>query len=230
MKRPVTLFIAGAIVAATTAACGEAGVFDGAGEWTRAFVQGDTTTTVELPSIDAGVSGEAAVGAADVVWYNDQKDPQHRGEPAQVIADVWNTRIGNSRFVQASRGEIADALPALKFPSLVPRQVRWVTSQLVYDETTATLDPNTSAAFGLWTTEPYQSDTGRIGVLRVGVAASETASQQGEITPIAVPDGISLGWTDTSMRYELFCRTEISQQLCIEIAESVKPLSELLVR
>ncbi len=213
-----------------TAACGEAGVLDGAGERTRAFVQGETTTTVALPSIDAGLSGEAAVGAVDVVWYNDQKDPQHRGESAQVIADVWNTRVGNSRFVQASRGEIADALPDLKFPSLVPEQVRWVTSQLVYDEVTETLDPNTSAAFGLWTTEPYQSDTGRIGVLRVGVATIGTFSEQGAISPIAVPDGFSVGWTDALMRYELFCRTEISEQLCIEIAESAMPLSELLVR
>lgn len=218
------------IVAAVTAACGEAGVLDGAGEWTRAYVEGATTTTVALPLVDVGLSGEAAVGAADVVWYNDQKDPQHRGDPAHVIAEVWNTRIGNSRFIQSSRGEIADALPALKFPSLVPEQVRWVTSQLVYDEVTATLDPNTSAAFGLWTTEPYQSDTGRIGVLRVGVAPSDPSGQESAIAPIAVPDGLSLGWTDASMRYELFCRSEISEQLCIEIAESAQPLSELLVR
>lgn len=203
-------------------------MLDGAGERTRLFVQGPTTTTVALPSVDAGLSGEAAVGAADVVWYNDQKNPQHRGEPAQVIADVWDTRIGNSRFVQSSRAEIADALPTLKFPSLVPEQVRWVTSQLVYDEVTETLDPNTSAAFGLWTTEPYQSDTGRIGVLRVGVASSGTSAGGGEISPIVVPDGISLGWTDTDMRYELFCRTEISQQLCMEIAESAQPLSDLV--
>lgn len=226
MRRLVILVV----VAAISAACGEAGVFDGVGDRTRAFVQGPTTTTMPPPVVDAGVAGEAAVGAVDVMWYNDQKTPQHRGESARVIADVWNTRVGNSRFVQSSRGEIADALPALKFPSIVPEQVRWVTSQLVYDEVTRTLDPNTSAAFGLWTTEPYQSDMGRIGVLRVGVAPAGRTGQQTPIESIVVPEGVSLGWTDGTLRYELFCRSEISEQFCIEIAESARPLSELVGR
>ncbi len=226
MRRLVILVV----VAALSAACGEAGVLDGVGDRTRAFVQGPTSTTVPPPVVDAGEAGEAAVGAGDVVWYNDQKNPQHRGASPQVIAAVWNTRTGNSRFVQSSRGEIADALPELKFPSIVPEQVRWVTSQLVYDEVTGTLDPDTSAAFGLWTSDPYQSDMGRIGVLRVGVAPNGTTGVPTTIESIVVPEGVSLGWTDGSMRYELFCRSEISEQLCTEIAESVRPLSELVGR
>jgi hypothetical protein len=215
-------------VALVVTACGETGPLDGVGERTRLFVEGPTTTTIPIESITVGQSGETAVGATDVVWYNDGKNPQHRGTSVEVIARVWNSRIGNSRFVQSSRAEISDALPTLTFPSLVPDHVRWITSQLVYDDSTGTLDPEISAAFGFWASEPYLSDTGRVGVLRVGVAPADTPLARSEIISIVVPDGLSLGWTEAAMRYELFCRSEVSQDLCIEIAESSKPLSDLL--
>ncbi|MEZ5175940.1 MAG: hypothetical protein R2823_07010 [Acidimicrobiia bacterium] len=214
------------ILGLSVVGCGEAGLLDGAGKMTRSFVQGDTTTTVTLASVDVGQPGEAAVGSVDVLWYNDQKEPQHHGSSESVIAGVWNTRIGNSRFVQSSRSEIADALPSLQFPSLVPEQVRWVTSQLVYDQVTGTLDPDTSAAFGLWTTDPYQSDTGRVAVLRVGKVLD--SDDRPEPVAIVVPDGLSLGWTAAGMRYELFCRSEISEELCKAIAASSTRLSALL--
>jgi len=215
-------------VALVVTSCGEAGVFDGVGDRTREFVQGETTTTIPIPSVAAGQEGEAVVDATDVLWYNDQKDPQFSGQPEQVIADVWNGRIENSRFVQASRAEIAQALPTLMFPSVVPEQVRWVTSQLVYKEALGTLDPDTSTAFGLWTTDPYQSDTGRVAVLRVGRAPTDTPIPRSEILSIVVPDGLSLGWTEDAMRYELLCRSEISEDLCREVARSSKPLRLML--
>lgn len=218
------------IVGLLVAACGESGPLDGVGDRTRLFVEGPTTTTLPVESVPVGQPGEAAVGATDVVWYNDGKNPQHLGESAEVIARVWNSRIGNSRFVQSSRAEIADALPVLTFPSLVPDHVRWITSQLVYDDATGTLDPDISAAFGFWASEPYLSDTGRVGVLRVGVAPADTPVTRSEIVSIVVPDGLSLGWTQSDMRYELFCRSEVSQALCIEIAESSTLLVDLLDR
>jgi hypothetical protein len=217
-----------ALITLSTAACGEAGVLDGVGDRTRGFVQGETTTTVSIPTVAAGTGDEALVGVLDVLWYNDSKDPQHLGEPESVIAAVWENRIGNSRFVQSSRAEIAAALPALRFPEFVPEQVRWITSQLVYTDTTGLLDPDTSAAFGLWTSDPYQSDTGRIGVLRVGLAAIDTIDRRSNIDLAFVADGISLGWTESSMQYELFCRSEISEQLCTDVATSVLPMADLL--
>jgi hypothetical protein len=123
---------------------------------------------------------------------------------------------------------LASALPSLRFPEFVPGQVRWITSQLVYRESTGLLDPDTSAAFGLWTSDPYQSDTGRIGVLRVGSAAIDTLGRRSSIDLVVVADGISLGWTESSMQYELFCRSEISEQLCTDVATSVLPMSDLL--
>ena len=41
------------------------------------------------------------------------------------------------------------------------------------------------------------------------------------------PDGVSLGWTESGHRYELFCRSEVSEQLCVEVAASWVPLAGL---
>ena len=208
--------------------CGETGLLDGVGDRTRTFVEGQTTTTITIPSVAAGQFGEAAVAAVDVLWYNDQKTPQFTGEPDAVISDVWLNRLENSRFVQSSRSEIAAALPLLTFPALVPEQVRWITSQLVYKQDLGTLDPDNSTAFGFWSTDPYQSDTGRLAVLRVGMAPVDVSTGRSEIVPMAVPDGLSMSWTENTMRYELFCRSEISEELCLDVAESTEPLGLLL--
>jgi hypothetical protein len=210
-----------------SAACGEAGPLDGVGDFTREVVQGETTTTTAVVAVAAGQPDEGLVAVKDVLWFNDEIEPQFAGESTDVIASVWARRLPG-RFVQASRREIAAALPALSFPSLVPQQVRWITSQLVYNETSGTLDPETSAAFGLWMSEPYQVDTSRIGVLRVGRAQPDVPAARSEISVIAVPDGVSLGWTESGHRYELFCRSEVSEELCLEVAASSVPLAGLV--
>lgn len=209
------------------AGCGEAGLLDGVGERTRRVVVGETTTTTTLVAVAAGDEDEGLVNAAEVLWFNDDIDPQSTGDPDEVIAAVWERQL-NSRFVQAARREIAAALPALSFPSLVPQQVRWVTSQLVYNQTSGTLDPDTLAAFGLWSAEPYQSDTAQVAVLRVGRAPTDAPAARSEIVVVDVPDGVSLGWTESGHSYELFCRSEVSEALCLDTAESSVGLTGLL--
>ena len=54
------------------------------------------------------------------------------------------------------------------FPDLVPENVQWITSQLVFDEATGILDPDATAAFGLWVADPYQSDAARLGAVLFG--------------------------------------------------------------
>jgi hypothetical protein len=223
MKR----FAIGALaLSALLVGCGEAGLLDGVGEATRGYVQGGATTTTVV-AVVAGTGDEGLISTANVEWFNDDLANQLTGAPEQVIRGVWEREL-NSRFVQSSRTEISTALPAVMFPDLVPENVRWITSQLVYDETTGVLDPDITAAFGLWTSDPYQSDTARLAVLRVGKAATDLLPTRSEIVPIIVPDGISLGWTEAGHRYELFCRSDISEELCIDVANSAAPLSGLL--
>ncbi len=207
--------------------CGEAGLLDGVGDATREYVQGDETTTTTIVAVVAGTGDEGLIGAHDVQWFNDDLPAQMTGTSEQVVRGVWEREL-NSRFVQSSRTEIALALPSLMFPDLVPENVRWITSQLVFDETTGALDSDTTAAFGLWISDPYQSDAARLGVLRVGEAAADLLETRSELVPIIVPDGISLGWTEAGHRYELFCRSDISEALCVDVAHSATPLAELL--
>ena len=224
MKR---IAIAGVALSVLMVGCGEAGLFDGVGDRTRGYVQGDETTTTTLVAIAAGTGDEGLVGAIDVSWFNDDLPNQMTGTSEEVVRGVWEREL-NSRFVQSSRSEIASALPTIMFPDLVPENVRWITSQLVFDASTGVLDPDTTAAFGLWISDPYQSDAARLGVLRVGKAAGDLLPARSEIVPIIVPDGISIGWTEAGHRYELFCRSDISEELCIDVAHSSEPLSSLL--
>ena len=149
-------------------------------------------------------------------------------DPQAVISTVWNRQLG-SRFVQASRAEIAKALPTIRFPEAVPEAVRWVTSQLVYDPATGLLDADTSSAFGFWTVEPYTADSGQLAVLRVGPAPDGTGAARSDVVPIVVPDGLSLGWTEAGLRYELFCQASVTDEVCNAIVDSFLPLSDLLV-
>ena len=213
------------MLAAALGACGDAGVLDGVGNRTREVVQGETTTTSLVVAVAAGVD-EALVTSTDVLWFNDDIVPQFTGSSPDVIAAVWS-RQRSSRFVQAARAEIAAALPSLGFPETVPAQVRWITSQLVYDDLSGDLSADTSAAFGLWTDEPYQTDTSRLGVLRVGRAPSEAPAVRSVMTSIEVPDGVSLSWTESGHRYELFCQSRVSEALCVEVALSTVPLLDL---
>jgi len=224
MKRMVLSI---ALLGVLLAGCGEAGLLDGVGERTRGYVQGEVAPSTTTPSVVAGTGDEALIGATDVGWFNDDIPNEMTGTAEQVIRGVWQREL-SSRFVQSSRSEIALALPGAMFPDLVPDTVRWITSQLVFDETTGILDQDTTAAFGLWTSDPYQSDTARLGVLRVGVAALDLLPTRSDIVPIIVPDGISLGWTEAGHRYELFCRSDISEELCFDVANSTALLSSLL--
>ncbi|MFV1999554.1 MAG: hypothetical protein ACC654_04240 [Acidimicrobiia bacterium] len=216
-----------ALLSLVAAACGQAGVLDGIGDRAESFVQGEVTTTSLVVPVAAGTGDEGVIGADNVLWFNDDIREQAVGTPEDVVREVWSRKL-NSRFIQSSRTEIARALPALRFPSKVPSDVRWVTSQLVFEAETGTLDVETAAAFGLWTADPYQSDTSRLGVLRVGQAPVDVGSERSDIVPLLVPDGISLGWTESGHRYELFCRSTISTELCTDVAMSAELLSDLL--
>ncbi|MFQ5554215.1 MAG: hypothetical protein ACE5GC_02445 [Acidimicrobiia bacterium] len=200
-------------------ACGEAGLLDGLGARSQDVVYEDTTTTTTVLIETASDREVGAVAAVDVEWFNDVIERQFQGEPSYVIQKVWQRRTGETRFIQASRLEITQALPNIRFPSLVPDEVGWVTSQLVYDTVAATLDADTAVAFGLWALEPYTVTDGRVAVLRVGVARPEQQEAPSQIIADVVDEGISLNWVTGDFRYELFCRTSLPEDLCWQMAE-----------
>jgi hypothetical protein len=219
--------IVGAALSLLLVGCGEAGILDGVGDATRSYVEGDQTTTTIIVPLVAGTGDEGLIGSINAKWFNDDIPNQMMGTPEQVVRGVWEREL-KSRFVQSSRTEIVAALPTIMFPDLVPENVQWITSQLVFDATAGALDADTTAAFGLWISDPYESDAARLGVLRVGKAATDLLPTRSEIVPIIVPDGISLSWTEEGHRYELFCRSDISEELCGEVADSAVPLIMLL--
>ncbi|MEN8235488.1 MAG: hypothetical protein ABFR89_11290 [Actinomycetota bacterium] len=217
-----------AILALLAASCGESGPFERVGEASGGWVTAVTMPTTTAPEVVVEIGDEGLVGAGDVLWANDDIGASDPGDdPLGTIAEVWS-RQGGSRFVQANRAEIAAALPTIRFPQTVPEDVRWVTSQLVYDPASGLLDADTSAAFGLWAVEPYTVETGRMAVLRVGAAPVGAGAAKSDIVPILVPDGLSIGWTEAGLRYELFCRAPISELVCTALADSFVPLSDVL--
>jgi hypothetical protein len=218
--RRITSLIAAALVLAS---CGDA--LGGVGDLSHRIVYGSgstTTTTAVVPDSQL----LRLKGISDLVWANDGIDADTAGLGRdELITGVWSRDKAN-RFVQASRREIAAALPGIEFPQLAPDRVTHVSSQLAFDQLTGILDASTSAAFGLWVGEPYdlpRSD-GQLAVLRVGLKTRDD-EVDGEISSFQVTDGRELAWSDGPYEYQLFCRTGMSEAACFEMAESTIPLS-----
>jgi hypothetical protein len=200
---------------------------DGIGELSRQVVHGDAEEIAATTTPES--TGLGLKGISDLVWWNDALDALGGGRSA-LIRDVWGRGDGVSAYVQASRSEIAVALPGIEFPKLAPEAVTHVTSQLVYDPQTALLDAATSAAFGLWAGEPYVAprSEAQLAVLRVGLATSGE-QETTDISSFGVGGGRELAWVDGDYVYQLFCRTGISEESCFAIAESTAPLAVLTV-
>ncbi len=223
MKRIIPLIA----ISLLLAACGDAGLLDGLGDRSVEVVHGETsltTSTTEVVSVDTPLG---SVRSFDLVWYNDGLAAEaESSETAVVISAVWNRGDGATSVIQASRNEIAVALPGIQFPELAPDSVGWVTSQLVYDVASGTLDRNTSAQFGLWHLEPYASDGGRTAVIRVRPATSSDVI--GTIASETTGTGIELSWVSEAYHYVISCPEALDEQHCWQMAESTMPLSLLL--
>ena len=221
MLRRAAIVVALAVV---VAACGDTGLLDGVGRRAQEAVLRDvpTTSTAPLRVDDDDVLG--VVVSADLDWWNDGIEGEANGEKNYVVAKVWE-RDPHERFIQASRVEIVQTLPNIGFPGLVPEEVRHVTSQLVFDTASATLDAEFSAAFGLWPVEPYSVQEANLAVLRVGDAGEFRIDG---IVADVVDDGLSLSWTAGPYRYELFCRTGLDDDLCWQMAETTVSLASQL--
>ncbi|MGH8874163.1 MAG: hypothetical protein ACRDVM_02765 [Acidimicrobiia bacterium] len=197
-----------------------------------------TPTVTTVPVIRAHRS-------SSLTWVNDELGVPVVAGPREVLRAVW-TRGGQDRFVQASRSEIAAALPAVQFPSVVPEAVEYVTSQLVFDPETGSLSDEWAAAFGLWSVVPYSRsrNAGQEGVLWVAADGPGGSSgcerfpdRQEECETATLSDGpawrlsedygSTLVWFEEGYRYELFTRRDVPEDLALRMAEEMAPLAEL---
>lgn len=182
-----------------------------------------TTAPTESP-------GLRLTSVTAVAWANDGIEVFTGDlEREALISAVWARGDGISPFIQASRREIATALPGIEFPQLVPGPVTHISSQLVYDTQTATLDVSTAAAFGMWVAEPYAlpRSEAQLAVLRVGARAAADI-ESGDFLSFQVAEGRELVWTKGDYVYQLFCRTGVTEDACFAIAESTLSLAGLM--
>ncbi len=203
------------------AACGDTGLLDGVGTRSQDAVLGDLATTSTIPIRVDEQRTLGVVISADLTWWNDGIEDEANGEKNYVVAKVWE-RAPHQRSHQASRREILQVLPNLAFHGVVPKVVRFETTQLIYDTASATIDVQSSVAFGLWPVEPYTVQDASVAVLRVGEAGEFRID--GIVSDI-VDDGLSLSWTAGLYRYELFCRIGVNDELCWQMAESTVSLA-----
>ena len=219
----MTRAIALVVVAVALAGCSDSGLFEGLGERSHEYVRGSTTTTSPAAATTVPNARDGAVPVEDVIWLNEGIEGETTGEVNYVVSAVWARGNAEGRFIQASPAEIAGAGPGIEFPSLLPEDSRWVTSQLVYDAASATLDVDIAAAFGVWVVEPYTADEGRMAVLRVGQDVSGGGPSD-DVTSSNADGGLNLTWSDGVYRYELFCRSEVPEPQCRQMVESALPL------
>jgi hypothetical protein len=217
-----------ALAALAVAGCGDA--LEGVGDLSRDFIHGGTTTSVTTTTLLQPGGGMALVGlSAGVIWVNDQFEVVVGEAADAVVHRVWQRSSGVDPYVQASRGEVAAALPGIEFPSLVPENITHISSQLVFDTQTGTLDVATSAAFGLWSAEPYTVPRieGQMVVLRVGLRSALPDEGSDQISTFQATDGRELAWSQGDYVYQLFCRRGISEESCFAMADALTSLQLL---
>lgn len=187
------------------------------------------TTGTTVPSYES---------AAEVQWANDPLDSGASNRD-EALAAVWDRRRTGDQYVQASRAEIALALPGLQFPNLLPADIAYVSSQLIFDGD-GTLADGFVAAFGLWTAEPYSVSrtVGQQAVLWIalpGPSASgcdrfqfrevgecATVSHDGKTAWRLISGGTeTLVWLDGDYQYELFHRSGIDRETALRMSEAM---------
>jgi hypothetical protein len=218
--RPTRLFVVVILAALVLAACSEDSLNDlGAksSDWIGrgASASAGPSETVIPPSVDS----------AEVQWFNDGLDDDVvAGSQQAVIDQVTKRSNGPERYLQATRLEIAVALPALRFPRRLPAQIVAITSQLVVAPSGDRLDSDVYAAFGLWSVEPYTKSrsVGQRGTLvvggvqgssaceRLGLVAGALCSDETvgtlDTTRIDAESGQTWVWSDAAYEYQLFLR------------------------
>lgn len=237
-----------ALTAVLVAACGETPL-GSVGERSSGWINEPEIVTTTRPPVTV----PGSVGSEVLLWSNDEIPSENLADPEALVAEVFSRREGD-RFIQASRAEIAAILPGVQFPAEVPFGAEWVSSQLVI-ENSGLLSDDPSAAFGIWSAEPYTRSrtVAQMAVLRVALD-EETANEidNGAETPscarfadqttqscdlVTVDDrsvwnltsssGTTLIWFEGQYRYELFGRGFVPRDALQAMAVATIPLAEV---
>lgn len=186
-------------------------------------------------------------------WANDDIGTDNLDDMDALLAAVFARREGD-RFIQASRFEIAAALPDVGFPAEMPRGAEWISSQLVFDND-GTLADDPSAAFGIWSAEPYsrsrsvaqmiimrvardqeEADEVASGATEVSCARfSERTTDRCEIVNIedrptwllSESGDSTLIWFASPYRYELFGRSFVPLPVLQQMSTTLVPLASI---
>lgn len=242
-----------AVLVMLASACSEDALGDlggRSGGWIGEVAVTATSTTTTLP--------DPTRPAAQVNWVNDELAPPPDGDATggDVLGQVFARTGGDSRFLQASRAEIAVVTPEVEFPAQVPAGVFYITSQLVIESRTLRLADDPTVAFGLWSVEPYtrSRSIGQVAVLNVSTdaAASEVANDPNTAPTCtafsqladrvcgietftdhtvwrleSTTEVIHL-WYRDQYRYEIVNRGGLDEELVHLVIDSMAPLNQLL--
>lgn len=199
------------------------------------------------------VTTPTIVAADFLLWANDEIQTANLGDRDALLAEIFERREGDS-FIQASRQEIAVALPDVTFPGVAPFGAEWVSSQLVF-ENDGTLAADPSAAFGIWSEEPYTRSRSVAQMLVMRVSNDEEAAtaiatgaeeatcarfsdrESDECEVMTIGDratwlltdsgGTTLIWFEGIYRYELYGRTFVPEQVLQQVSGEMVPLASL---
>ena len=207
-------------------------------EWIGAPAAGESVlTTTTLPVV-------AFHAASDVSWVNDAL-ADDEVLPEESLAAVWQRREAGNKYVQAARMEIAGALPGIEFPELLPDDIEFISSQLLFDGD-GTLANDYLAVFGMWTAEPYtvSRSVGQRGILWVttpdpglsgcehfshlDLTSCETVVYEGMTAwRLQVGGSNTLGWLAGDYQYELFHRSQVDGATALRMAAQMIPLEAI---
>lgn len=237
-----------AAIVPLVSACGDMPL-QAIGERSSHWINEPEVVTTTLPPATA----PRFVDVAELSWSNDEIVNPNIDDRDALIATVFGRRAGD-RFIQASKQEIIAALPGVEFPGVAPFGAEWVSSQLVIENNGA-LSRDPSAAFGIWSAEPYtrSRSVAQMIVLRVAIdpeTAAEVAETGEDVTCARFADratniceivnldgrqiwklvataGTTLIWFSGDYRYELLGKDFVSPDDLGEMARSSVPLADL---
>ena len=200
---------------------------------------GEAVTTTTVPLL-------ADIGS--VAWPNDELALPSEGATAvEITRRIYEASSGTDKYLQAAPADMAVVLQGIQVPGLVPSDVRYVTSQLVFDPTIGRLANDPAAAFGFWVVEPYSQSrsVGQRAVLFVSLDADgdlqltspedgcRRFEGRGSCEPVSIgpnpawwltdEEGSTLVWYAPPHRYELTLRGDRS--LAEEMAGSMRTLA-----